>query len=569
MNKNIYLRFDFPSENGPLIFTQPDKIITTKDPSEVATCLNEIDQAAHEGNYIAGYMSFELSYALFFPHLLKESNRPLLWFGVFKQKSTEKIKDQDTFSINKWKVLTTKEQYETDVTQILADIRSKKYTQINYTTMWEATFEGNPYPYYEQLKKAQQANYAAYLQLEDEIIASVSPELFFEQTEGNIKVRPMKGTIHRGKTYEEDQALKDWLQNSEKNRQENKLTTDLMCQELEIIADDIKITKAYEVEQYPTVYQMTSEITAKLKDKISFSQIIKELFPCTSIAGTPKAVTLEKIHLLEQFARHIYCGAIGYITPDKKALFNVAIRTLHFSPSEGKARYGAGGAITEGSNMIEEYKEVLTKTGILNKVTEDFDLIETIAIKDGAVLYKDEHVKRMKESAHYFAYPFNEDKLRQIIDRAASKHPKGYFRLRITLNEAGIFQKELTKEVTIDEVTCSFAQKPIHRNNIYVYHKTTVRHMYNDLKDDAVFDVLLYNERNEVTEFTIGNLVIETDRAFYTPPVTSGLLAGTFREYLLNKGLIQEKVLYKEDVLQADCIWLINSVREWVKVKLI
>ncbi|HLR64701.1 MAG TPA: bifunctional chorismate-binding protein/class IV aminotransferase [Pseudogracilibacillus sp.] len=568
INNSVFLRFDFTNEVEPVCFTEPVQIITTNLPDEVPQCLQAIERATSDGYYVAGYMSFELSYALFYPHLLKELKKPLLWFGVFSGKCEHLLQGEGDFSISKWTLTSDKERYETDLKHILKEIDQGTYSQINYTTMWQADFQGHPYAYYKELKHAQQAHYAAFLQLPDEYIASLSPELFFYRHKEQIKVRPMKGTIHRGKTYEEDLALKEWLQTSHKNRQENKLTTDLMVEELEEIADHVQVTKPYMIEQYPTVYQMTSEVEGTLHETVTFSQLVNHLFPCTSIAGTPKKVTLKEIKALESFSRHVYCGAIGYITPDDEAIFNVPIRTLQFDKKEGLASYGAGGAITKGSDIVEEYKEVLTKTGILNKKYEAFELIETLAIKEGQALYDEEHLQRLIQSASYFNYPFDQAAFKQIVSQACQQYQSGYWRLRLTLNEAGCLDHTVTEESVIKEAVVTFADEPIHRNNIYLYHKTTNRKIYQERKEQHpdVFDVLLMNERHEVTEFTIGNLVIELDGKLYTPPVTSGLLAGTFRQYLLNAGQIEEKVLYKEDVLKAEKIWLINSVREWVKV---
>lgn len=576
--KNAYLQFDFPLETNQMgiAFEQPTEIIVAYQLHEVRECLEKIDHASKKGKYLAGYMGFEASYAFFDMQEATEiqGNKPLLWFGVFEEPIPLKTQTKTTYSISNWKCHTDKTTYLQDIDDILAEIEKKTFSQINYTTKWETSFQGDPLSYYNDLKKAQKANYCAYLQMDDHHILSISPELFFQTTNNKITVRPMKGTINRGNTLEEDIVQRDWLKNSSKNKYENKLTTDLMLEELQPLThkNTAEITKQYTIETYPTVYQMTSEITGSLQANTTCTTILKQLFPCTSIAGTPKQDALKWIHHVEKLPRDIYCGTVGYIKPNGDATFNVAIRTIDYDAGNSIMSYGAGGAITKHSNADEEYREMLAKTAFLHRLWEPFSLLETIGLQDGQLFLLEEHLDRLSTSATYFSIPCDLSACKKALKAYEHSHPQGDWRIRFTLDEDGLMQTTIQQNTkTADMPQAIFSSQPIDKNNLFHYHKTTNRSIYDSFLKQAenYFDVLLWNEDGEITEFTIGNIVIEYNGQLLTPSITSGLLAGTFRKHLLEEGKIKEAIIQKEDVLRAENIWLINSVRKWLPIQVI
>src|SRR5699024_4271131 len=442
--------------------------------------------------------------------------------------------------------------------------------QINYTTKFQSSFQGDSYPYYQRLKNAQNSNYNAYLQLEEVDILSISPELFFKVKNDHIYVKPMKGTIHRGKTSEEDETNKKWLQQSTKNKYENKLIVDLMENELAPITtkEESSTTELYKIETYPTVHQMTSTIKRRLHSKTAITTIIKKLFPCGSISGVPKKETIRLINELENFTRDVYCGAIGYITPTNEAIFNVPIRTVTIDSKQHVASYSAGGAITKYSKPEEEYEELLTKTKILSKQEYDFELLETIGLIDGEYIVLEEHLTRLTASATYFDIPVSRKDVLEKLNAFANAHPSGSWRIRITLSKTGKLHLDYRKMNHLHHITVGVANNPINKEDIFHYHKTTNRMIYTQHEKAHLFDVILWNEDQEVTEFTIGNIVVEFDDDYYTPPIASGVLPGTYREFLLQSGKIKERIIHLSELASATNIWLINSVRQWVKVNL-
>lgn len=351
------------------------------------------------------------------------------------------------------------------------------------------------------------------------------------------------------------------------------MIVDLLRNDLSVIAKPgtVKVDKLFEIEDYPTVHQMTSTITATIKENTQLVDIFKALFPCGSITGAPKISTMEVIEKLEMDARNVYCGAIGYITPNRDATFNVPIRTVVIDEKTGKATYGVGGGITWDSTTEDEYHEVLAKASLLTVERPEFQLLESLLLQDGEYFLLEEHLERISNSAKYFSYRCNVEDIRKALLNRAEQYKDGEYKVRLLVNQIGehtIDCQPLKKQTPGQTIT--LADIPVNKENLFLYHKTTNREVYsqyqNKFKD--FFDVLLWNEEQELTEFTNGNVVLEIDGVFWTPPIESGLLAGTYRDKLLQEGRICEKKLTLDDLNQCSNIWFINSVRKWIKVNL-
>lgn len=382
----------------------------------------------------------------------------------------------------------------------------------------------------------------------------------------------MKGTIKRGRTLVEDQENKHYLLNSAKERAENLMIVEVLKDDLSKIAKPgtVEVPERLTVETYPTLHQMTSTVTAELKDNSHIIDWFTALFPCGSITGTPRLASMKLIDELELSAREVYCGAIGYITPEREAVFNVPIRTVLIDREKSKATYGVGGGITAGSEADQEYAEIETKAAFLTKKRLSFSLIESLRLSGHKYPYLTNHLRRLADSAEYFAYPFDEQSIREQLMIFAENFSAKDYKVRLLLDQYGEVQLSTEEVSPIDaRVNTYLAEKPIDRDNPFLYHKTTIRDQYDDLSivEQGNFSTLLWNEQGELTEFTIGNLVLKIAGQFVTPPIDSGLLPGVFRQMLLDQGKIKEAILRKEDLKNADEIWLINAVRGWVKVE--
>lgn len=574
------LLFDFPDATGrrrPLTFTDPVELIVARTLDEVRPALCAVQRAVDAGYYAAGYLAYEAAPA-FDPALRVQpaGDLPLLWFGIFHEPSAPTPAPDDAmFQLSAWQPNVSRAAYHRNIATIREAIAQGETYQTNYTLRLRAAFSGDDLAFYRRLRAAQRADYCAYLNLGRFRVLSASPELFFHWHESQIVARPMKGTAKRGRWLAEDQAQAEWLAASQKNRAENLMIVDLLRNDLGRVATvgSVHVPQLFAIERYPTLLQMTSTVAATSRPDTTLDDIFAALFPCGSITGAPKASTMNLIAGLEAAPRGVYCGAIGLVTPQCEAIFNVAIRTVVIDTQTGVAEYGVGGGITWDSTPEDEYAEALTKAALLSEPAPSFALLETLRLEQGTYTLLERHLDRLSESARYFDIPLALPAVRAALAEHRDQWPQGSRRVRLLVAQDGattIESAPLTEQPNAP-LPVALATMPISRHDRRLFHKTTRRDMYERRRREQpdVFDVLLWNEEGELTEFTIGNLVIELDGVRWTPPRESGLLAGTFRAALLERGVIHERSLTRDDLLHAERVWLINSVREWVPVYLI
>ncbi len=314
---------------------------------------------------------------------------------------------------------------------------------------------------------------------------------------------------------------------------------------------------------------MTSTVTARTN--ASLSKIFTSLFPCASITGAPKISTMEIIHELEPAPRRIYTGTIGYFSPGQKASFNVAIRTALIDRQEAWAEYGVGGGVVWDSTSIDEYAEALLKARLLTEGASQFSLLETMLwTPEKGFFLLGRHVERLVGSAAYFDFPHSKTAIEAAL-LSYSTNLEGTNRVRLLLDRQGEV-KITSAPLSIEQrpIRASLAEAPVNSSDPFLFHKTTHRQVY-DTRRAACPDcdeVLLHNERGELTEFTLGNLVVELGGALVTPPVACGLLPGTFRAELLEAGKITEQVIPLHRLKDCAKIYRVNSVRKWEEVSM-
>ncbi len=273
------------------------------------------------------------------------------------------------------------------------------------------------------------------------------------------------------------------------------------------------------------------------------SDVLGGLFPCGSITGAPKVRSMEIIRDLESAPRGVYTGAIGYVAPHgasgPRASFSVGIRTVVIDGDTGQAEYGVGGGITFDSDPGAEYEEAALKARILGYGRSDFELLETMRWSPGDGWYwLDHHLDRLASSADYFDVPVRRESL--IRQLAAAVEGRGDSRVRLTLSRRGSIDVAVHPYVDGPEgpVTVAVDLEPVDGSSPFLYHKTTRRDPYNDrlARHPDVDDVLLVNERDEITESTIANVAVKLEGEWATPPVESGCLPGIYRRVLLDEG---------------------------------
>ena len=571
-----------------LRFCDPVEVLTARTVSEVFQCLEKIEAS---GLWASGFISYEAAGA--FDSALTThapGGLPLLQFGLFKNVETHPglrppLHGRGSYELGEWMPSVSRGEYAEAITSIKEHIAAGDTYQVNYTFRLNADFSGSPFGFFCDLAEAQQGHYAAFIETNEFAICSASPELFFELKDGVITSRPMKGTLPRALTAEADRAAAVALKNSAKDCAENIMIVDMIRNDIGRIAEagSVETVSRFDVEKYPTVWQLTSTVKGALKPRMDangrekLSEIIKALFPCASITGAPKAKTMEIIRSLEKSPRGIYTGAIGFVAPDGAAQFNVAIRTAVVDRSAGVVEYGIGGGIVWDSNADAEYEEALSKARILARRFSEFQLLETMLWEDGEIFLLERHLKRLADSAEYFDIKIDLNEIRSALneccrpgDLTGRETPREVTRptkIRLLLSRDGKFEVQAfeIKRGEGPASTLMLAKAPVDSGDVFLYHKTTNRSVYEKAKADfpEADDVLLFNERGEVTESTIANVVVELDGRKVTPPVSCGLLPGTFRDELLAGGEIEERIITLDDLKRASAIWLINSVRKW------
>ncbi len=607
------------SKTQPLLFQHPLEIITAQTLAEVRPALRRIQAATASGLYAAGYLAYEAAPAFDPAFVVQPSALPLLWFALFAEpvSLTPALLEAYTgrpFNISEWVSLTGREAYNQNVAAIREAIARGDTYQVNYTIRLRAKFEGDDFSFYRRLCAAQRANYSAYLNTGRYRILSASPELFFHREGNTIVTRPMKGTAPRGRWTGEDDERTARLAGSEKDRAENVMIVDLLRNDLGRIAltGSVHVPHLFEIERYRTVFQLTSTVAAQLPAGASLEDIFAAVFPGGSVTGAPKVETLKLIAALEDAPRGVYCGALGFAAPGDRAIFNLPIRTVVIDAETRMAEYGVGGGITWDSTPEGEYAENMTKAALLTADFPHFELLETLLFKEGHYHLLDRHLQRLESSAAYFDIPLNLEEVRAALQSRATRsgqlaQQSQQWRVRLLVSDAGKISIEAAPlqplppgpvftPFTIvrgqatghplhsasgaggragaeenpppEPVPVALANTPISQNDIFLYHKTTQRAVYTERRKahSSVYDVLLWNENEELTEFTTGNLVVELEEQKWTPPQSCGLLAGTFRAELLEQGEIKERILNPADLERASRIWLINSVRGWVQV---
>lgn len=466
-------------------------------------------------------------------------------------------------------------EYKNKIQKIKKYIEKGDTYQVNYTIRCRFTFSGSVYGMYLDLRERQNVPYSAIIKIGNEFILSFSPELFFRKEGKFIKARPMKGTMKRGKNKKQDEKFHNELKNSIKNRAENLMIVDMMrndlgkiCQSGTVITNPI-----FHIEKYETLFQMTSTITGILKPATGFSKIIKAIFPSASITGAPKIRTMEIIKEIEKSPRKIYTGAIGILKPDKSCVFNVAIRTILIKGHKGEM--GTGGGIVYDSKPGKEYRECLLKSAFLVSACKKIQLIETLRwSSDEGYFLLDLHLKRLIKSAQFFHFQYNRRSILKTLEKTASEFDREkIYRVRLLLFQNGLVSvsfKEIPRG-TQNIAKAIISKTAIDPNNVFLYHKTTIRHIYDRehklASCNGYFDVIFKNNSGQITEGAITSVFVEKNGVLLTPPVFCGLLPGVLRQYLLNTKQAEEKILTEEDLFNADRIFLGNSVRGLVEVR--
>jgi para-aminobenzoate synthetase/4-amino-4-deoxychorismate lyase len=553
-------------------FRDAGEIIVIDSIDAILPTLRQIEERVNsEGLWAAGFISYEAGPA-FDPAICARTPDawPLLWMGLYPPPRLITLPTRPSAAAApayQWQASASRQQYEQAIDAIRALISVGDTYQVNYTLRLHAPVLEDPEALFLRMVHANEPQHGAYLDCDNFVVCSASPELFFRLDGERITSRPMKGTAGRGLMHSHDIDAAQALATSEKNRAENVMIVDMVRNDISRVCrvGSMQVPRLFELERYPTLWQMTSTVAADTD--ASVCDILQALFPPASITGAPKVRTTEIIAELESTPRGVYTGCIGYIAPGRRAQFNVAIRTAVLSRDRGTVEYGVGGGIVWDSSSQAEYEECQLKARIVTDASPAFSLLETLLWEPaGGYFLVEEHLHRLGESADYFGMRANIALVRQRLEELANGLPRQPQRVRLLVDREGRVHCEAAALTESKKpVRLALAAEPVDPSDPFLYNKTTHRTIYDRARASRADcdDVVLWNTRSEVTETSIANIVVELNGNRFTPPAESGLLPGVFRNWLLSQGEIMERRMDLADLRRASRIWVINSVRKW------
>ena len=572
-----------------VLFEEPVEIVRADRPEDVEAAFEALQSALKKGLHAAGFLSYELGYVLE-PKLaaLLPARRtvPLLWFGIYtrpREMTSAEVQSWLTEEAignaflgalaHTWNGAAYLERFE----EVQDRIRAGDIYQLNLTFKAKFQLHGSPLALYRDLRLKQRVAHGGLVDTGDATILSASPELFIEQRDRVISTRPMKGTAPRAGTQDGDMEVRRALSTDVKSRAENLMIVDLMRNDLGRIAEigSVSVTDLFTVETFRTLHQMTSGVRARLKDGVGLVDVLRAIFPPGSITGAPKIRAMELIADLETDPRGVYCGAIGRLSPDGKAMFNVAIRTAVID-RRGAGEMGIGSGIVADSQGPKEYAECLLKMKFLTDPVQRFELIETMLYEpDRGVWLLDHHLRRLASSAAYFGFRLDLSAVRRAIDEAIASRKSERLRVRLVLDEEGATpvtvapQPQPAPDAVMRYVV---SDTRVNSADLFLYHKTTRRALYDSewkhYSDTLGADEVIYlNERDELAEGSRTTIFIERNGRLETPELSAGLLPGVLRAALLEEGRAVERRLTIADLDQASAVYLGNSVRGLVRAE--
>jgi para-aminobenzoate synthetase/4-amino-4-deoxychorismate lyase len=504
---------------------------------------------------------------------------PLAWAAVYERVQAHGDDDDRAAgpagAVGPWTPAIDEARFARDIGRVLAHIAAGDTYQVNYTFPVQAPFAADPWRWYRETAAHAAVPNPACVDLGEAVVMSLSPELFLERRGSRLTARPMKGTARRGRWLGEDDRLAHGLERDPKARAENVMIVDLLRNDLGRIAEtgSVQVRDLCRLERYPTVWQLTSTIEARLPLDTSLRALLAATFPCGSVTGAPKVSTMGIIAGVEAAPRGLYTGAIVLLRPGGDFVASVPIRTVVLDRRAGRAVFGVGAGITADSVAADEWAECLAKARVVRPpaVPDDAELFETCRLEDGVCLRSEGHVARVRDSARLFGWICDEALLREALRSLARAHRDGTWRARLFLARNGAVRVEAVPFDPSPQVwRVGLARDPIDLRSPLVFNKTTCRAAYDAALAgvSGVDDVLLWNARDEVTETTRASLIVVIDGIAVTPPLASGLLPGVMRGELLTSGVVQERVVRKDDLRRASAMWLVNSLRGRIEVTL-
>ncbi len=572
-----------------LFFSDPLETLTLHVGDDIAAWFAGLESRLDAGFCLAGWLGYEAGFLLD-PAIAScassADDRALLgWFGVYRHPerfSHEAVEAEDAaIATQRFKVSDLgfefgEAEYCRSIERLREEIAAGNVYQVNFTGRCRFTFDGSPEALYVAMKRRQPSPWSAFLNTGDRHILSFSPELFFVRDGRLIETMPMKGTAPRRERPEEDLAEKAGLAACEKNRAENLMIVDLLRNDLGRICatGTVQASSLFETQTYPTLHQMVSTVRGELRSETRLHDLFRALFPSGSVTGAPKVRAMRLIRELERSSRGVYTGAVGFMLPEGRMAFNVAIRTIELQGRNGV--YGTGSGIVWDSNPRAEFRECMLKTRILADLVPPTApdapaIFETIQWNGWEYLLLEDHLARLASSAATLDFTFDCDAITAALSGNVRELQAlgGKHRVRLTLFRDGsvtIASEPFSYDLSSQPVRVCIASARVDSRDLLLRHKSVVRERYDrafrEALDKGFGEVLFLNERGEVTEGAISNILVRIDGRWITPPESCGLLNGVFRRYLLRtRPWIIERTITLDELRLAEMALICNSLR--------
>jgi para-aminobenzoate synthetase/4-amino-4-deoxychorismate lyase len=578
----VQARFDDLTSGTAMVMRHPVAVHEARTLDEVRPLVEAAEAAARDGQWVALLVSYEAGPAFDGAQrtATPSPDMPLAWFAAFTHAHVEPaIEPGEPVWVHDLQRRGGWEWYDRHVGDVRDAIANGDVYQVNLTDRLDGRLEGSALDLYARMAHAQRGPFNVFVDTGDLTVVSASPELFFDVDGSMVTTRPMKGTVARAPRPDDDRAAAAWLSQSPKDRAENVMIVDLLRNDLGRVATvgSVEVPALLSLERYETVWQLTSTVRGEVSPSVRLVQLFDALFPCGSITGAPKVSAMGHIERMEPWPRGIYCGAIGLIRPladgqaRPHATFNVAIRTAVVHP-DGRVVYGAGGGITTDSCGDAENRELEAKSAVLTTDRPEFELLETIRVEHGEPCHLPLHLSRAQASADWFGFAFRREDAEELLRSTAGKDDSEPGRLRLLVTRDGAFTTTFDPiGDTPPVVHVALADRPVRSDDVFTCHKTTHRVLYEQFAaaHPEADDVVLWNERGEVTETCKANVFYRLGERWFTPPLTSGGLAGVRRQVLLDAGDVTERVLTVEELPTVDELQVVSALRgrrraEWV-----
>ncbi|HTH44591.1 MAG TPA: aminodeoxychorismate synthase component I [Oxalicibacterium sp.] len=480
---------------------------------------------------------------------------------------------------------TDEAQFHAALARIRDYIEAGDTYQVNYTYRLRFDAYGSPFDLYRRLRARQPVPYGALIVLPDgRAVLSLSPELFVRHEGGALTVRPMKGTAAADGEAQHDARTADALAGDAKNRAENLMIVDLLRNDLGRIAQtgSVQVQNLFDVQRYGGVLQMTSTVRAELRRDVSLPALFDALYPCGSITGAPKRRTMQIIRELETSPRGLYTGAIGWFDPTVQQdgigdfCLSVPIRTLLLqAPDDAgnsdmrRGEMGVGAGVVHDSVAKHEYEECRLKAAFLTGMPSSFSLFETMhATRAEGCHHLERHLHRLRQSARYFGFSFDERGIRTVLTQACARLDDGPHRMRLALaHDGSIDLQNAPLQPLAMPVHVQLATQRTDGADLFLRHKTTQRARYDAAwhaaEQQGAFDQLFFNERGHLTEGGRSSVFVRLNGWWYTPPLRDGVLPGVMRAVLLDDPAwnAEERSITLTDLRRAEEIVVCSALR--------